>query len=199
MTIKKFITPFVRKRIRFFLFPLVLFSIVFISYQLLMFMRLLKDADSHNKHEHNLIRGIHLSQIAHYIPNERDIFQCIASFEEIMYSQVNDDYCDCLDGSDEPGTNACSNGQFFCAFQVKYKQHPTEIPSSRVNDGICDCCDGSDEWKDVSNIVLPGKYQVHAVLKLIVFTSSLVGPRTDRNCSVHVGIHNHVQVIFYFT
>lgn len=34
-------------------------------------------------------------------------FRCRSSGEEISYSQVNDDYCDCQDGSDEPSTDAC--------------------------------------------------------------------------------------------
>jgi len=58
-------------------------------------------------------------------------------------SVVNDDYCDCIDGSDEPGTSACRNGKFFCinaGFESRY------IFSSRVNDGIFVCCDGSDEY-----------------------------------------------------
>lgn len=33
---------------------------------------------------------------------------------EIAWDRVNDDFCDCpYDGSDEPGTSACSNGDFF--------------------------------------------------------------------------------------
>ncbi len=36
---------------------------------------------------------------------------------EIAWDRVNDDFCDCPhDGSDEPGTSACSNGEcFFCS------------------------------------------------------------------------------------
>lgn len=68
--------------------------------------------------------------------------------------QLNDDYCDCPDGSDEPGTAACVGIKdyevrkkltFYCA----NKGHiPGRLPSNRVGDGICDsdlCCDGSDE------------------------------------------------------
>jgi len=60
-------------------------------------------------------------------------------------SAVNDEYCDCADGSDEPGTGACA-GQtstvFFCRNEGSTPRH---LYASRVGDGICDCCDGSDE------------------------------------------------------
>jgi len=52
----------------------------------------------------------------------------------IPFNQVNDDYCDCRDGSDEPGTSACMNSSFACENLGYVVQ---SIPSSRVNDGIC--------------------------------------------------------------
>ena len=58
---------------------------------------------------------------------------------------MNDDYCDCVDGTDEPGTSACPNSLFFCEFQDEFLNN-NYIPASKVNDGICDCCDGSDEY-----------------------------------------------------
>ncbi|KAG9142965.1 hypothetical protein Leryth_006235 [Lithospermum erythrorhizon] len=69
--------------------------------------------------------------------------KCKDGLKQFSKSQFNDDFCDCLDGSDEPGTSACPNGKFHCnnAGHV-----PLSIYSSRVNDGICDCCDGSDEY-----------------------------------------------------
>lgn len=57
--------------------------------------------------------------------------------------RFNDDYCDCADGSDEPGTSACSG--IDSRFQCHDNTVPRSIPSSMVDDGICDCCDGSDE------------------------------------------------------
>ncbi|KAJ3151618.1 hypothetical protein HDU86_006037 [Geranomyces michiganensis] len=74
-----------------------------------------------------------------------DIFGCLDGSKQIPFAAVNDDYCDCPDGSDEPGTPACETGFFHC---LNADHIGADIPTSRVNDGICDpqCCDGSDEY-----------------------------------------------------
>ncbi|KAG8542384.1 hypothetical protein GDO81_020426 [Engystomops pustulosus] len=86
-------------------------------------------------------RGVSLSNRSFYEENKP--FTCLDGSRTIPYDRVNDDYCDCADGTDEPGTAACSNGKFHCT-NPGYK--PMYIPSSRVNDGICDCCDTTDEY-----------------------------------------------------
>lgn len=86
-------------------------------------------------------RGVSLSKASLYLPTKD--FTCFDGTSTIPFSYVNDDYCDCFDGSDEPGTSACLNGVFHC---TNAGHRPQNIPSSRVNDGVCDCCDGTDEY-----------------------------------------------------
>ncbi|OCT59334.1 protein kinase C substrate 80K-H S homeolog isoform X1 [Xenopus laevis] len=86
-------------------------------------------------------RGVSLSNRGFY--DDSKPFTCLDGSRTIPFDRVNDDYCDCADGTDEPGTSACSNGRFHCT-NAGYK--PQYIPSSRINDGICDCCDTTDEY-----------------------------------------------------
>jgi len=104
-------------------------------------------------------------------------FTCLSSPSTIIdFSKVNDNYCDCPDGSDEPGTAACSFLSTLSppqpvpgsatgdsnitnalpGFYCKNKGHnPEYIPFTYVNDGVCDydvCCDGSDEWEGVGGV-----------------------------------------------
>lgn len=105
-----------------------------------------------------------------------ETFTCISNPAiKIPIARLNDDYCDCPDGSDEPGTAACAYlsplspaqppsfkaGQAnstpaLPGFYCKNKGHiPSYIPFTNVNDGACDydlCCDGSDEYEHVGGI-----------------------------------------------
>ena len=85
-----------------------------------------------------------------YNPISNSKFKCIKSGELIEITSLNDDYCDCADGSDEPGTSACAHlskkANTFVGFWCRNAGFKEQTISPMiVDDGICDCCDGSDE------------------------------------------------------
>lgn len=106
----------------------------------------IRSEDDKYINEKGMIRGVLYSQFGLY-RNQNEHFKCLNSKQKIPYSQLNDDYCDCEDGTDEPSTGACPKSTFYCDLQYfKKHAHLNMVPSGKVNDGICDCCDGSDEF-----------------------------------------------------
>ncbi|KAI6655873.1 Glucosidase 2 subunit beta isoform X3 [Oopsacas minuta] len=95
------------------------------------------------------IVGVAPSQKVFY-ENSDGYFTCKDYSFTFPFSHVNDDFCDCPDGSDEPSTAACPNGEFYC---INSAFRPKTIPSRLVNDGFCDCCDGTDEYKSPSGLL----------------------------------------------
>lgn len=94
------------------------------------------------------VRGVAPSDESKY---EGATFSCLQTKVTIPGTAINDNFCDCSDGSDEPGTGACagvvsesSQPWFYCP---NSGGAPRYLYPSRVGDGICDCCDGSDEWQ----------------------------------------------------
>ncbi|KAF7301624.1 hypothetical protein MIND_00727900 [Mycena indigotica] len=93
--------------------------------------------------------GVHPGLLSKYsAPKSGALWKCLDGSKSIPWDFVNDDACDCPDGSDEPGTSACVNSTFYCQ---NAGHIGATIPSSRVNDGLCEpqCCDGSDEQPGV--------------------------------------------------
>ncbi|KAL8154280.1 hypothetical protein V2J09_012040 [Rumex salicifolius] len=88
-------------------------------------------------------RGVHPLDENYFVSK---VINCKDGSNSFTVDRVNDDFCDCVDGTDEPGTSACPKGKFYCANAGSV---PKFLHSSLVNDHICDCCDGSDEYDGV--------------------------------------------------
>jgi hypothetical protein len=129
-----------------------------------------------------VLRGVPLSERARYCPSAStlsasssaavttprawpaSVFACLDGSALLWLSAVNDDYCDCTDGSDERGTGACAHSDEEHSFQAPTfecesmdrgggagaaRASVARIPVSMVDDGVCDCCDGSDETSGI--------------------------------------------------
>ncbi|EAQ84708.1 hypothetical protein CHGG_08722 [Chaetomium globosum CBS 148.51] len=123
----------------------------------------------------SLPRGVGPEFVKFYA--SKSTFTCIGNPSITLDpSQVNDNSCDCPDGSDEPGTAACAHIDalspeqplpgsitgttnttnalpgFWCANAGHIGAY---VPFMYVNDGVCDhdiCCDGSDEFAHVGGV-----------------------------------------------
>jgi len=117
----------------------------------------IRSADSVKNRISSMTRGADPSHIIHKLVQNgigsEATFTCLDGLKKLSLRDFNDDFCDCVDGSDEPGTNACNNGRFYCSVEEKF------IHSTYVNDGICDCCNGEDEWMNSQPLyILPRKF-----------------------------------------
>ncbi|KHO01570.1 glucosidase 2 subunit beta precursor [Metarhizium album ARSEF 1941] len=123
----------------------------------------------------SLPRGVGPEFASHY--QDKTEFSCISDVSITLSSdRVNDNTCDCPDGSDEPGTAACAHIDPLSPPQplpgsgsVSAKAQPvlpgfwcenkghigSYVPFLYVNDGVCDydlCCDGSEEYGHVGGV-----------------------------------------------
>ncbi|XP_014274771.1 glucosidase 2 subunit beta [Halyomorpha halys] len=149
-----------KKTIKSIALAVIILSLILVVYQLVL-VKMIEEYSKKSIFEHDTLK---VEKFLNPSQSERGGFICHSSGVMISLSKLNDDYCDCPDGSDEPQTDACPNYEFQC----HDRHHLVKLPSSRVNDGICDCCDGSDEWKRESSSI---KQSIEVQKKTGVFLS----------------------------
>lgn len=124
--------------------------------------------------------------------NQGSTFKCLDGTAEVPFHALNDNFCDCPDASDEPGTAACSGlpgARFFCENRDSIARF---IYASRVGDGICDCCDGSDEV-EVGTLRCPNTCTVEGVEAKASVEERLVAIR--RGLALRSELENNAEAL----
>jgi len=137
---------------------LLLLLVILLSLSLFTLSFWTRKDNSNNGNVDSGIRGV----LSHYQSkySDDDARLVCDSNKILKINDINDGYCDCDDGFDEPGTSACIHGNITIIIIITITNIATilgkfhcnnkgyksiVLASSRVDDGICDCCDGSDE------------------------------------------------------
>lgn len=143
------------------------------------------------------LRGLPLKLAGSYQDTSK--FTCRDGSKVISRAEVNDDFCDCYDGSDEPGTSACLTATFYC---INNGYRMVQIPSSRVDDGICDCCDGSDESRVITcpNVCNAAAEKERAMLQKLVAVYETGGAiRVAEEARITAELNEHSSKVGFLT
>lgn len=104
---------FKRKRLRSLLLSVCFVGLVYISHQILLTLKLtlyLKESVVDSAAVPDTLVKVETYEREETTPKD---LVCDSGIK-LTPDQINDDYCDCVDGSDEAGTSACPNSVFLC-------------------------------------------------------------------------------------
>ncbi|MED6160254.1 Glucosidase 2 subunit beta [Stylosanthes scabra] len=141
---------------------------------------------------HPSLLGVHPQDEKYY---SSEIIKCKDGSKSFSKDRLNDNFCDCPDGTDEPGTSACSAGKFYCR---NLGSKPQFIFSSHVNDLFCDCCDGSDEYdghiRCPNTCVMGGNAEIGNYNSKESQQTSFAGKVTKDGVKLEDSVHNLISL-----
>ncbi|KAL1363120.1 hypothetical protein AAHE18_03G128300 [Arachis hypogaea] len=141
---------------------------------------------------HPSLLGVHPLDEKYY---SSEVIKCKDGSKSFSKDRLNDNFCDCPDGTDEPGTSACSAGKFYCR---NLGSKPQFIFSSHVNDLFCDCCDGSDEYdghiRCLNTCVMGGNAEIGNYNSKLSQQASFAGKVTKDEVKYEDLVHNLMSI-----